>query len=119
MDEYSIELAISLAGILATVGGAIISILLEKWPALRNLWDKVPSSWKPVVLFFGFQVLAPLPLLAKLAGAPEWSYTIMRWVPTWAQPTAESFVFAAVVGIVAFLSSQTVYFKEVRKETDY
>ena len=110
-EQLSLVLAATLASGLSFAFGGIVSFLLDRWPMLKGLWDKVGTNWKPPVLFLFMELVAVLPLLLKLAGAPEWLLNAMIWMPAWLAPTWEGFLFALVVGFIAYASSQTIYFK--------
>ena len=93
------------AGLISTIVGMIVSVLLETIPGLKEVW--VNWKWKRVVLLAGF-VLVPIAtwLLICPAGLD---------VGVVADCTTQGLLEWAVIGLMAFTGSQTTYLLGVQK----
>lgn len=117
-EQLSLALAAALASGLSLAFGGIVSFLLDRWPKLNGWWKQLGSDWKPPILFLFMELVAVLPLLLKMAGAPEWLLDAMVWIPVWLAPTWDGFLFALVVGFIAYTASQATYFKVLGRGRD-
>lgn len=107
--EASWEGAVSGAVVLTASFGALLSILLEKWGFLKNLWAQVHTDAKPLTLLAALMLFSALPVFLNCIGAPEYILSAMPWVPdpmcSW-----DSLIFVGTMAVVSWVTSQAVFF---------
>jgi hypothetical protein len=85
--------------LVATVVGVVVSVALETIPGLKDKW----TSWKykPITMFLLFLLV---PVIA-------WALTCYAGLPlfTTADCTWQGAVYAAGIGLLAFLANQTTF----------
>jgi len=93
------------ASIIAGIVGAIVSVLLEVVPGLKERWSE--WEWKPLTLFGLFEAV---PLVA-------WALTCFAGMAIYDVPdcTWQGALAVMSVGFVAFMASQTTFTLATRK----
>jgi len=107
---YSVDQLLASATLFVTVMGVVLSWLLEKAPAVKDLWAKIPTGWKPWALFLFIELVSVVPVFAHCLGATGWVMEILNWVPSVAC-SLNIGVFALAIRFVTFTTSQFVFFK--------
>lgn len=95
------------AALIVTIVGAIVSLLLEIIPGLKDKWSA--WKWKPLMLFLGFLLVPAAIFVGKCSLGMDIA------LPPTVTCTLTGLLYALGYGFLAFMGNQTTFSLVTRK----